>query len=102
MELQDGQRLVVLQGIEARCFADVNPMVAELRTVTIPAGEILVVTIFRRSDSLTVSVTPHRYQELEPQFVDPEVRGKDGYRGYHLVIERAAIDRCCRPISGRS
>jgi hypothetical protein len=98
MELHDGQRLVVLQNVEAQCFIDVDPMVAELRAVTVPAREILVVTLFGRAGSMTVSVTPHRYEALEHEFVDPETRSSDGYRGYHLVIERAAVDKCCRPL----
>jgi hypothetical protein len=98
MELHDGQRFVVLRDLEAHCFAVEDPMVAELRTVMVPAGEVLTVTIFRRGDSATVSVTPHRYEALEAEFVDPEVRRRDGYRGYHLVIERAALDECCRAL----
>lgn len=71
-------------------------MVSELRAVTVRAGESVVVDSVLRSFSLTVSVRPHRYEALETEFVEPEVRSKGSYYGYHLVVERALVDERCR------
>jgi len=71
-------------------------MLSELRRVTVRPGEILVVTFVSRSESSTVSMRPHRYEALEAEFVDADIRSKGGYSGYHLVINRVLIDERCR------
>ncbi len=67
-------------------------------TVTVRAGEILIVDRCCQTFSMTVSMRPHRYEALESQFVEPEIRSKGSYRGYHLVVERVLVDDRCRPL----
>ena len=81
MEFRQGERLVTLRAIDARCFITTSRMLSELRTVTIPAGEILVVGPVFRADE-----------------VDSRTRAKPGYGGYQLVVERTVLTECCQPL----
>jgi hypothetical protein len=101
MELRDGERLVLLRAVDGHCFINIDPMLSDLRPVTMRAGEILIVGPVFHADSPTVSVRPHRYESLEAEFVDSETRERDGYGGYHLVFERAVLLEACRPFNGR-
>jgi len=99
MDFREGQRFVVLHDVEAYCFVRETSILSEMRSVTVRSGEILVVTFVSRSDSSTVSMRPHRYEALEAEFVDADIRSKGGYSGYHLVIKRVFIDEHCRSLA---
>ena len=99
MEFHDGQRFVVLRALEATCSVRILSMLSEVRSVTVPVGEILIVALETRPDSRLLPMRPHRYQALEAEFVDPELRCRDGYTGYALLFQRAAVEGNCRPLA---
>jgi len=96
MDLQVGQRLVVLRDIEAHCFVGAKSMLSDLQVVRVRAGEVLVVSFILRPGARSVSVRPHRYEALEEEFVSPETRSDAEYHGYHLSIDHALIETHCR------
>src|SRR5262245_17396661 len=99
MEFDEGRRFVVLSAVEATCSVHISSMVSEVRSVTVPVGEILVVALMPRPDSQLVGMRPHRYEALEAEFVDSEIRSRDGYTGYALLLRRASVEKSCRPLT---
>jgi hypothetical protein len=97
MDFREGQRFVVLQDIGAQCFVHSAPMMSEFSTVTLRAGEVLVVSfVTPRAEGPLVSVRPHRYEALEAEFVASELRRNSEYRGYHLVVARKDVAEHCK------
>ena len=96
MIFQEGQRFVVLRDVEAKCFVHLGRSLSELRTVTVRAGEVLVVSFARPSESSVMSCRPHRYEALGIELVDRETRENPGYEGYSLVIESTVVAEKCR------
>jgi hypothetical protein len=97
MDFREGQRFVVLHDIGAQCFAQSAPMMSALSTVTVRAGEVLIVSfVTPRAEGPLVSVRPHRYEALEAEFVASELRRSSEYRGYHLVVARRDVAEYCK------
>ena len=94
---------MVLRDIAAQCSVQVAPSVSELRAVTVPAGEVLVVDYEdRHDDSPAIFVRPHRYQALEADFVEPASRLSPGYRGYYLELQRDDLTEHCKVLDQRA
>ncbi|HVU51022.1 MAG TPA: hypothetical protein VHL80_10075 [Polyangia bacterium] len=92
----DGKRFVALRDLPAKCIVILSPRVTDMRDVVLQAGEAF--KVVSTHDDM-VSCRPLRYAALEDALVTPETRGHAGYKGYGLVIDRAAFDRDCAPHS---
>jgi hypothetical protein len=65
----------------------------------VKAGEVLVIRARPPLEGSSVGCTPHRYEALEAEYVDAEVRKQPGYRGYHLVVTGRNFSERCRLLS---
>jgi hypothetical protein len=92
----DGKRFVALRDVPARCIVILSPLVSDMREVVLQAGEAF--KVVSTHDDL-VSCRPLRYAALEESLVSPEVRGHAGYKGYGLIVSRAAVDIDCAPFN---
>jgi len=90
----DGKRFVALREVQAKCVVILSPRVSDMREVVLQAGEAF--KVVSTHDDM-VSCRPLRYAALEESLVSPEVRGHAGYKGYGLVVSRAAVDVDCAP-----
>jgi hypothetical protein len=93
MKVQTGQRIVVLRDMEVFCSVRMVQAGSVSRVVTVSAGEVLVVD---RHDESTLFVRPHRYESLEPGFVEPALLQSPGYRGYYLELHRDDFTEHCK------
>jgi hypothetical protein len=90
----DGKRFVALRDVPAKCIVILSPRVSETREVVVAAGEVF--KVVSTHDDI-VSCRPLRYAALEEELVSPETRAHAGYKGYGLVLDRAAVENDCAP-----
>ena len=89
-----GKRFVALREISAKCIVILSPRVSDMRDVVLEPGEAF--KVVSTHDDM-VSCRPLRYAALEETLVVPEVRAHAGYKGYGLVLDRAAVENDCAP-----
>jgi hypothetical protein len=90
----DGKRFVALRDVPAKCIVILSPRVSETREVVVAAGEVF--RVVSTHDDM-VSCRPLRYAALEEAFVSAETRAHRGYKGFGLVLDRAAVENDCAP-----
>jgi hypothetical protein len=90
----DGKRFVALREIAAKCVVIFSPRVSDMGEVVLQAGEAF--KVVSTHDDM-VSCRPLRYAAVEEALIAAETRAEAGYKGYGLVISRAALDGDCAP-----
>ena len=96
MTFHEGQRLVVLRDVSAKAVVSgLTPLLSVVESIVVRSGEVLTVLGPQPDDSKWVSFRPHRYEVLEEEFIDPEIRAHPGYRRYGLVIDRPRVESEC-------
>ena len=95
MKVQKGQLLRPVVDIRAACLMRLRSPLVKEKSVSLRAGEVLIVTFVAPFKSPRLHCRPRRYQALEAEFVHSDTLRDSEYRGYSIGLDISVVDHDC-------